>query len=138
MTGYAHLGWYLVLGVVLGVVVMVLPQLLSPRYIGKDTEGTYECGVDTVGSAWMRFSINYYVFALIFVAFEVDILYLFPVATAYEASGWKGFIEIAIFLVILSLAILYAWRKGVFVWKSHRAPQSRPTQPVSEPIRTVI
>ena len=127
MNGYAQLAWYIVIGVALGLVVLILPQLLSPRYIGKTTEETYECGVDTVGSAWMRFSINYYVFALIFVAFEVDILYLFPVAAAYESSGWRGFAEIAIFLVILSLAILYAWRKGVFLWRSHRAPQSRST-----------
>ena len=131
MNGYAQLAWYIVIGVALGLVVLILPQLLSPRYIGKTTEETYECGVDTVGSAWMRFSINYYVFALIFVAFEVDILYLFPVAAAYESSGWRGFAEIAIFLVILSLAILYAWRKGVFLWRSHRAPQSRSTRPDS-------
>lgn len=137
MTGYAQLAWYLVLGVVLGLVTLILPQLLSPRFMGRTTEQTYECGVDTVGSAWMRFSINYYVFALIFVAFEVDILYLFPVAVAYEESGWRGFAEIAIFLVILSLAILYAWRKGVFLWKSHRAPQSRSTQRASAGVRTV-
>ncbi len=137
MTGYAQLAWYLVLGVVLGLVTLILPQLLSPRFMGRTTEQTYECGVDTVGSAWMRFSINYYVFALIFVAFEVDILYLFPVAVAYEESGWRGFAEIAIFLVILSLAILYAWRKGVFLWKSHRAPQSRRAQTDSVGIRTL-
>lgn len=137
MTGYAQLAWYLVLGVVLGLVTLILPQLLSPRFMGRTTEQTYECGVDTVGSAWMRFSINYYVFALIFVAFEVDILYLFPVAVAYEESGWRGFAEIAIFLVILSLAILYAWRKGVFLWKSHRAPQSRSTQLDSAGVKTV-
>lgn len=128
MNGYAQLAWYIVIGVGLGLVVLILPQLLSPRVIGRTTEETYECGVDTVGSAWMRFSINYYVFALIFVAFEVDILYLFPVAVAYESADWRGFIEIAVFLVILSLAILYAWRKGVFVWRSHRAPQSRSTR----------
>lgn len=128
MADYAHLAWYLVLGVVLGLVVMLLPQLLSPRVLSRKTEDTYECGVDTVGSAWMRFSIQYYVFALIFVAFEVDILYLFPVALAYEGAGWRGFVEIAIFLVILSLAILYAWRKGVFVWKSPKALGSRSTR----------
>jgi len=127
MDGYAQLAWYIALGIALGGFVVLIPHLLSPKFRGRMTENTYECGVDTIGSAWMRFSIAYYVFALIFVAFEVDILYLFPAAVAYPDSGWRGFIEVAIFLVILSLAILYAWRKGVFVWKAHLAPQSRST-----------
>ncbi|PIE18634.1 MAG: NADH-quinone oxidoreductase subunit A [Proteobacteria bacterium] len=132
MEGYAQLAMYIVLGVIFGVVATAIPSLLSPRYRGAQTEQTYECGVDTIGSAWMRFSIAYYVFALIFVAFEVDILYLLPVAVAYDEVGWRGFAEIAIFLAIVSLAIVYAWRKGVFVWKTHRAPQAR-TVPPSDP-----
>jgi len=118
MEGYAQLGGYLVLGIVLAAIPLILPLLISPRYRGLETEATYECGVDTIGSAWGRFGVSYYVFALIFVAFEVDILYLFPVALVYEAFGWRGFVEILIFLVILSLAIVYAWRSGVFKWES--------------------
>ena len=117
MTDYVQLVVYLGLGVVLGAFAFVAPWLLSPRYKGPETEQTYECGVDTIGSAWIRFGISFYLFALIFVAFEVDILYLFPVALVYdEIPGWRAFVEIAIFLSILSLAILYAWRKGVFQW----------------------
>jgi NADH-quinone oxidoreductase subunit A len=103
---------------VFGALALIAPLLLSPRYKGKETEQTYECGVDTIGSAWIRFGISYYLFALIFVAFEVDILYLFPVALVFDdpAFGWRSFVEVAIFLVILSLAIVYAWRKGVIRW----------------------
>ncbi len=115
---YAQLAGYLLLGVVLAAIPLIIPLLISPRYQGAETADTYECGIDTIGSAWMRFSLSYYIFALIFVAFEVDILYLFPVALVYESFGWRGFLEVAIFLVILSLAILYAWRKGVFRWQS--------------------
>jgi NAD(P)H-quinone oxidoreductase subunit 3 len=117
MEQYAVLGGFLLLGVVLGAVPLILPLFISPRYRGPETEETYECGVDTIGSAWMRFSVAFYVFALIFVAFEVDVLYLFPVALVYQDFGWRGFIEIAIFLLILSLALVYAWRKGVFRWE---------------------
>lgn len=131
MTDYAQLALYLALGLAFGGLALVIPQLLAPRVRGAMTEQTYECGVDTIGSSWMRFSVSYYVFALIFVAFEVDILYLFPVAVAYADAGWRAFIEIAIFIAILSLAILYAWRKGVFQWQAHRAPQSRSTRPAS-------
>ncbi|MHC4975435.1 MAG: NADH-quinone oxidoreductase subunit A [Planctomycetota bacterium] len=118
MSEYTQLLIFLALGVVFGVVALVVPMLLSPRYKGDKTEQTYECGVDTIGSAWVRFGIAYYLFALIFVAFEVDVLYLFPVALVYSEPefGWRALIEIGMFLVILSLAIVYAWRKGVFRW----------------------
>ncbi len=116
MASYAQLGGLLILGVVLAAVPLAIPRLISPRYRGVETEQTYECGIDAIGSAWIRFSISYYVYALIFVAFEVDILYLFPVALVFDTVGWRGFIELSMFLTILSLAIVYAWRKGVFRW----------------------
>lgn len=118
MDTYGYLVGFLALGVFLGAIPLILPLLISPRYQGKETQQTYECGIDTIGSSWMRFSISYYMFALIFVAFEVDVLYLFPVALAYQDHGWRGIIEIAMFLGILSLAIGYAWRKGVFRWSA--------------------
>ncbi len=119
MTDYAQLVAYLGIGVILGFAALVVPWLVSPRYRGRETEQTYECGVDTIGSAWIRFSISFYVFALIFVAFEVDVLYLFPVALVFDepAFGWRAFVEVFIFLTILSMAILHAWRKGVFRWE---------------------
>ena len=116
MSSYAQLGFLVGLGALLAALPLVVPLLIAPRYRGALTESTYECGVDPIGPAWMRFGISYYVFALIFVAFEVDILYLFPIALVYDDYGWRGFIEIALFLSILSLAIFYAWRKGVFRW----------------------
>ena len=116
---YVILGGLLALGVLFGTVPLILPLVIGPRGQGAKTTETYECGVDTIGSAWTRFSIAFYMFALIFVAFEVDILYLFPVAVIFgdPALGWRALIETAMFLGILSLAILYAWRKGVFRWK---------------------
>ena len=107
----------LVLGVALGAVPLIVPRLISPRYSGPKTDEVYECGVDTVGSAWIRFGLAYYLFALIFVAFEVDVLYLFPVALVYGEYAWRDLVELSMFLVILGLAILYAWRRGVFEWK---------------------
>jgi NADH-quinone oxidoreductase subunit A len=116
MSSYAQLGILLGLGAILGALPLIVPLLISPRQRGEKTESTYECGIDPIGGAWVRFGIGFYVFALIFVAFEVDILYLFPIALVYDDYGWRGFIEIALFLSILSLALVYAWRKGVFRW----------------------
>jgi NADH-quinone oxidoreductase subunit A len=119
MSDYGQLVVILGLGFVLGVCALLVPALISPRFKGAETRKTYECGVDTIGTSWIRFGVSFYLFALIFVAFEVDILYLFPVALVYDdpAFGWRGFIEILIFLVILSLAIVHAWRKGVIKWR---------------------
>ncbi|MHC4908842.1 MAG: NADH-quinone oxidoreductase subunit A [Planctomycetota bacterium] len=118
MTEYQQLVAYLGIGFALGLGALIVPWLISPRYKGPETEQTYECGVDTVGTAWIRFGVSFYLFALIFVAFEVDVLYLFPVALVYNEPefGWRALVEVSIFLVILSLAIVYAWRKGVIRW----------------------
>ncbi|MFT7622319.1 MAG: NAD(P)H-quinone oxidoreductase subunit 3 [Myxococcota bacterium] len=116
--GYWLLIGFLMMGVVIGCIPLIVPLLIAPRYKGADTESVYECGVDTIGSAWTRFSVSYYVFALIFVAFEVDVLYLFPVALVYDNGfAFRDLIEVSMFLMILSLALVYAWRKGVFKWK---------------------
>lgn len=117
---YGFLGALLVAGMVLGAIPVVLPLIISPRARGRKTRDTYECGVDTIGSAWVRFDIAYYLFALIFVAFEVDVLYILPIAVIYDSGTyvWRDFIELTIFVGILFLAIVYAWRKGVLHWRS--------------------
>jgi NADH:ubiquinone oxidoreductase subunit 3 (subunit A) len=80
----------------------------------------YECGVDPFNQMWdYRFGVAYYLYALIFLAFDVDVLYLFPVATVYNTdvvTKVRGITELFIFIGILSLAIIYAWVKGVFKW----------------------
>jgi NADH-quinone oxidoreductase subunit A len=79
-----------------------------------------ECGMDPIGDAWIRYSAVYYLYALVFVAFAVDVLYLVPVALVYnriKELGARDFIEMLIFVGILSLVIVYAWKKGIFEWK---------------------
>lgn len=120
---YRLFGALLLLGGILGAVPLILPLLIAPRSHGRKTHDTYECGMDTIGSAWIRFSILFYLFALIFVAFEVDVLYLIPVALMYGVqipgqSQWLDLVSMSVFLGILSLAIIFAARKGVFsYWK---------------------
>ena len=91
--------------------------LLSPWTRGGDTRMPYECGMRPMGSAWMRFGINYYIYALLFLAFDVDVLYLFPVALYYpQAQGILVFFKVLIFLTVLAAAVVYFWAKGVFSW----------------------
>jgi NADH-quinone oxidoreductase subunit A len=106
-------------GLVVGVVAVGIPHLIAPKSVGEKRETTYESGIAPFGSAWIQFSIAFYLFALIFLAFDVDVLFLFPVILAYDqpALGMRDFVEIALFVGILLLAILFAWRKGAFSWK---------------------
>ena len=119
---YMYFTIFFLVGLLAAVCPIILSRLISPRTIQKKTAEPYECGMDPYGSAWdIRFNISYYLYALIFLAFDVDILYLFPVAAAFDkVSGLRGVIELFIFIAILSLAIIYAWAKGVFTWTKRR------------------
>lgn len=117
------------MGLVLPVAIFAAVHLLSARktraYANKT--GQYiECGVEPIGDAWIRYSAVYYLYALVFVAFAVDVLYLLPVALVYGRKfPIRDLVELLIFVFILSLVIIYAWKKGVFEWSLAR-PQ-RPT-----------
>ncbi|PKU26154.1 NADH-quinone oxidoreductase subunit A [Telmatospirillum siberiense] len=108
---------FLVLGALFAGGPLALASLLAPKAKGGDMGMPYECGIVPLGNARGRFGVNYYVYALIFLAFDVDVLYLFPVATQYRWTvGWDAFFEILIFLFFLGLAVVYFWAKGVFTW----------------------
>jgi NADH-quinone oxidoreductase subunit A len=96
----------------------LVPLLVSPRSTGPRASDPYESGEVPVGSAWIRFDVYYYLFALIFLVFDVEAVFLFPVLIAYHAApGLAAFAEMALFLGILSFVILYAWKKGIFEWR---------------------
>ncbi len=113
---YGFFGALLLAGVLLGLAPVIIPLLISPRSRGGKSRETYECGMDTIGSAWVRFDVAFYLFALIFVAFSVAVLYLLPVAVVYDDGSylWRDLVAMTLFLTILSLALVYAWRRGVF------------------------
>jgi len=120
MTDFLAVALYLLVGVVFAVTPLIISRLIVRRSGGAMREDTYESGMQTIGSAWIQFSVAYYIYALIFLAFDVDVLYLFPVAMAYGKYAIRDLVEVVIFVGILSLAIVYAWRKGVFEWKHVR------------------
>ncbi len=109
-------------GIIAGISPFIISDIFRPRAIYRKTLLTYECGMDPYGSAWdIRFGAAYYLYALIFLAFDVDILYLFPVAAAYDkVSGLWGVLELVLFIGILTLAVAYVWAKGVFTWAIKR------------------
>ena len=108
-------------GLLMAVGPFIIAHIFAPRStrsINNKTKQSIECGVDPIGDAWIKFGIVYYLYALMFLAFDVDVLFLFPVALAYD-KGFvvRDFVEILIFVSILSLALVYAWKKGVFKWE---------------------
>lgn len=103
--------------IIFAVIPFLLSHLLAPKVKAKELRMPYECGMVPYGSAWVKFGINYYFYALLFLAFDVDVLYLFPVATYYsQSAGYVPFIKLLIFIVILFASVLYFWKKGVFSW----------------------
>jgi NADH-quinone oxidoreductase subunit A len=96
--------------------VLALGSLIRPNRRTEQKMMTYESGVDPVGDMWSQSNIRYYVFALLFVFFDVEAVFIFPWATQLEVYGVFGLVEMGIFIGILSLGILYAWRKGMLRW----------------------
>jgi NADH-quinone oxidoreductase subunit A len=96
---------------------LIISTFISPRNKGGDYKIPYECGVIPLGRSWDHFGFNYHIYALIFISFDVDVLYLFPVAVTYRIlPGWLPLIELSYFLFFVLLAIIYFHAKGVFTW----------------------
>ena len=99
-------------------IVNVLARLIAPRSTNLQKPEPYECGIPTRGHTWMQFRVGYYLFAILFLMFEVETVFLFPWAVMTRQLGGTGLISILFFLFILMLGLAYAWRKGALEWKA--------------------
>jgi NADH-quinone oxidoreductase subunit A len=115
---YAGLGLLLVVGVGFVAFSMTANRLLRPHRPSAAKQSTYECGVDPVGADWAQAQIRYYVYAYLYVLFAVEAVFLFPWAVIFDRPGFGGpaVAEMGIFVGLLGLGLLYAWRKGVLRW----------------------
>ena len=93
-----------------------LASLVRPTRPSEGKSENYESGVEPTGTGWSQSQIRYYIFALLFVLFDVEAVFIFPWATRLEAYGYFGLVEMVIFIFILALGLAYAWRKGVLRW----------------------
>jgi NADH-quinone oxidoreductase subunit A len=105
------------IGVVFCLMIMVASMLVRAR--GKDVLKTtpYECGMDAVGTAWVSPNIRFYIFALLFLIFDVEALFVFPYAVQMRAFGYLGLIEILLFVFILLAGLVYAWKRDALKWE---------------------
>ncbi|MCR4853172.1 MAG: NADH-quinone oxidoreductase subunit A [Prevotella sp.] len=103
--------------VVLVVGAYVVAKLIGPRSYNKVKGEPYECGIPTRGSSWLPVSIGYYLFAILFLIFDVETVFLYPWAVVVKEFGAMALLSIGFFLVVLVFGLAYAWRKGALEWK---------------------
>ncbi len=116
MHSYAFVGMLILAGVAFALAPLVVVFLVAPRKKSLAKSDTYECGVKTYGETWVRFRIQYYIYALMFVLFDIETVFLYPWAVSYHGLGAFALAEMAVFLVILFAGLAYAWAKGVLRW----------------------
>jgi NADH-quinone oxidoreductase subunit A len=114
---YVIIGAFVVIGVLFTVATLVASNLLSPTAPSEEKGTTYECGSEPVGPPWVQFRIGYYVYALLFVVFDIETVFLYPWAVAYGRVGLFILLEMVIFVGILVLGLVYAWKEGGLTWR---------------------
>lgn len=96
---------------------LAIALLISPRSFNPQKGEAYECGIPTRGTSWMQFRVGYYLFAILFLMFDVETVLLFPWAVTLRDLGVMGLVSVSFFLIILILGLAYAWKKGALEWK---------------------
>ena len=112
----AIIGIFLLLGIGFVLFTFLIAKLLRPHRPSKIKLQSYECGEQLMGPSWIQYNVGYYIFALIFVIFDVEVVFLFPWAVAFRKLGLFALIEMFIFLAILIFGLAYAWKKGALKW----------------------
>jgi len=113
---WIYIGLFLVIGIIVPVVPLVFARIVAPRKPNPIKQSTYECGIETVGDSWVQFKAQYYVFALVFLVFDVEAVFLFPWALSLKQLPLFVVLEGILFIAILISGLIYAWRKGMMEW----------------------
>jgi NADH:ubiquinone oxidoreductase subunit 3 (subunit A) len=116
LTSYSSVLAFIVVAVGFLVVNLIAWKVLRPSRFSEEKLTTYECGENPTGSAWVQFNIRFYVFALIFIIFDVEAVFLLPWAVVFRELGMLAFVEGLVFIAILAVALAYVWRKGDLEW----------------------
>jgi len=121
LADYGYIAILVVAAISIPALILFLAKLLSVKPKQPDPEGvkseTYECGMHTIGSSWVQFNFRYYFFALLFVVFDIETVFLYPWAVHFKQLKLFGFVEMLVFILILVIGLVYAWKKKVLEWK---------------------
>jgi len=113
---WIYIAIFIVISLFLPAAAIMMAYFLSPHKPNAIKNTIYECGVETVGDTWVQFKVQYYIFGLIFLIFDVESIFLYPWAVAYQIMSIYGVLEAIAFILILVGGLMYAWRKGALQW----------------------
>ena len=116
LDNWLYIGLFLIVALIIPTVAVLLPRLLAPRKPNSIKQETYECGIETVGETWVQFKGQYYIYALVFLVFDIETIFLYPWAVAFDKLELFMVVEGILFITILLAGLVYAWRKGALEW----------------------
>ena len=116
MNSWVYIGLFLIVGLIIPIGAIGAAWVLGPKKPNPIKQTTYECGMETVGTAWVQFKAQYYIFALVFLIFDVETVFLFPWAVKLSSLGMFAVLEGILFILILIVGLVYTWRKGMLEW----------------------
>ena len=113
---WLYVGIFIVIGIVVPIVPLLFSRIVAPRKSNPIKQSTYECGIETVGDSWVQFKSQYYIFALVFLVFDVETVFLFPWALSLKQLPIFVVAEGLLFIAILVAGLVFVWRKGLLEW----------------------
>ncbi|SDF01482.1 NADH-quinone oxidoreductase subunit A [Sporolituus thermophilus] len=117
LTEYGGIGLLMIVALLFPFIPLFVSSLLQTKKPTAEKLSTYECGMDTIGRTWVQFKSSYFLYALVFVVFDIETVFLYPWAVKYQLLGTYAFVEMFIFIAILVIGLWYAWKKGALEWK---------------------
>ena len=115
--GYLLLAVMMLLAVGFACAPLVLSAILAPKKPGEIKESAFECGLESKGDPWVQFKVQYYLYALAFVIFDIEVVFLYPWAVAFTGLSFGAFLAMGVFILLLAESLIYLWIKGVLTWK---------------------
>ncbi len=116
LANYAFIGIFFVAAVSFPLIPLVLAFFLRPKRPTPIKQSTYECGLEVIGDIRVQFKVQYYLYALAFVIFDIEVVFLYPWAVAYQQQGLFALVAASVFLLMLFAGLIYEWRKGALEW----------------------
>lgn len=116
LSDWQFIALFVVLSPIFPAAPVIINYLLGPKKPNPIKQDTYECGIETVGSSWIQFKVQYYIYALVFVIFDIEAVFLFPIAAAYDQLDLFAVGATALFIFLLADGLVYAWNRGVLEW----------------------